>query len=151
MLLGFLSGPIVLHAGTPAVVSQSSLTIMLVVLGIVMIGIGFGRLAKNRENLLLHRWSLSVGIALSCVAIFFVMLPAAFSYYVNPDVAFFSSLSITTIVHAALGFPAIVMGLIYAFGDLPENVKKWMRWTALFWVVGTASGVFLFFLMMGLI
>ncbi len=75
---------------------------MLVVLGIVLIGIGFGRLAKSRENLLLHRWALSVGIALTCGAIFFVMLPAAFSYYADPDVEFFLLPSITTIFHAIL-------------------------------------------------
>lgn len=151
MLQNVLLGPMVLHAGTPAVLSQTALTLMFVVLGIIMIGIGFGRLAKTKENLQLHRWVLSVGVVLTSAVIFFVMLPAAFRFYIDPDVEVFSSLSIVTIIHGILGFPAIVMGMIYAFGDLPDNVKKWMRWTASFWVIGIASGTFLFLLMMGLL
>jgi uncharacterized membrane protein YozB (DUF420 family) len=140
---------LVMHLGTPLVVSQTSLTVMLVVLSIVLVGIGFGRIAKTRERLLQHRWMLTIGVALACGAIFLVMLPVAFSFYIDPDVEFFSSLSIVTIIHGTLGFPPVVMGLIYAFGDLPNNTKKWMRWTTLLWVVGTISGVLMFFLMAG--
>jgi uncharacterized membrane protein YozB (DUF420 family) len=142
---------IVLHAGTPPAVSQATLTLMFVVLGIIVIGIGFGRLTKTKESLLQHRWALSAAIVLALAAIFFVMLPSAFRYYVDPDVEFFSALSYTTIIHGIIGVPAVVTGLIYAFGDLPKNVKKWMRITAVLWIADMAVGVFLFLLMLGLL
>ena len=111
MFFNVLSKLIVLHAGTPVVISQATLTLMFVVLGILLIGIGFGLLAKSKESLLQHRWSMSVAVALTCAAIFLVMLPSAFTFYIDPDVKLFSSLSIVTIIHGVIGVPAIVIGL----------------------------------------
>ena len=147
----FFSKLILLHAGTPVVISQATLTLMFVVLVILLIGIGFGLLTKSKENLQQHRWSMSVAIALASAAIFLVMVPSAFNFYIDPDVEFFSSLSIMTIIHGVIGVPAIVMGLIYAFGDLPKKVKSWMRWAAAFWIVSFALGVIVFLEMMGLL
>ncbi len=138
----------ILHAGTSPVVSQLILTLMLVVLGIVVVGIGFGFLTKNKDGLLQHRWVLSAAVVLAFVAILFVMLPTAFRYYIDPDVEVLSSLSISTVVHGIVGFPAIVTGSIYLFGDLPKNVKKWMRVTAALWMTSTFLGVILFLQMM---
>lgn len=138
----------VLHAGTSPVVSQIVLTLMLVVLGLVLIGIGFGFLVKSKDGVLLHRWSLSVSAALALAGVFLVMLPSAYRFYIDPDVEFFSPLSIVTIIHGVVGFPAIVTGMIYAFGDLPENRRKWMRITAFFWLATVALGIVLYLLMM---
>ena len=150
MFLDALNNLIVLHGGTPVAISQTVLTLMLVVLGIVAIGIGFGHLTKTKESLLQHRWTLTVAVALTLSAIFLVMLPSAFLYYIDPDVQFLSSLSITTIVHSALGAPAVVTALIYVFGDLPSQVKKWMRITAVLWVATLAIGVVMFLQMLEL-
>jgi uncharacterized membrane protein YozB (DUF420 family) len=147
----FLFNLIALHAGTPVVVSQTTLTAMFVVLGIVLIGVGFGRVSKNGESLLLHRWSMSVAVAMSSVAILLVMLPAAFNFYIDQDLQFFSSLSLITLVHAVIGVPAITLGLIYAFGDLPQKLKRWMRWAAIFWVGSLALGTIVFLEMLGLL
>ena len=151
MQLCFFEGWIVWHAGTPVALSQTTLTVMLVVLGMALIGFGFGRIAKIRENYQLHRWILTSVIVLSIVTIFFVMLPAAFRFYIDPDVEVFSALSIVTLIHSALGFPAISIGLVYALGDLPKNVKMWMQRAAFFWIIALASGTFLFLLMMELL
>jgi uncharacterized membrane protein YozB (DUF420 family) len=140
----FLFNLIALHAGTPVVVSQTTLTAMFVVLGVILIGIGFGTVSKNRESLLLHRWSTSI-------AIFLVMLPAAFNFYIDPDLQFFSSLSLFTFVHAVIGVPALTLGLIYAFGDLPQKIKRWMRWVAIFWVGSLVLGTIVFLEMLGLL
>jgi uncharacterized membrane protein YozB (DUF420 family) len=142
---------IVLHAGTPVVLSQATLTLMFVVLGILLIGIGFGFLAKSKESLLQHRWSMTVAIILASVAIFLVMVPSAFNFYIDPDLNLFSSLSIVTLIHGAIGVPAIVIGVIYAFGDLPQKIKRWMRWAAGFWVVSLMLGVIVFLEMMDLL
>jgi uncharacterized membrane protein YozB (DUF420 family) len=142
---------VALHAGTPVIVSQMTLTTMFVVLGIILIGIGFGSVAKNKESLLMHRWNMSAAIALTLGAILLVMLPAAYNFYIDPDLQFFSSLSIMTLIHAVIGVPAITLGLIYAFGDLPQKVKHWMRWAAIFWVASLALGTILFLEMLGLL
>jgi uncharacterized membrane protein YozB (DUF420 family) len=124
---------------------------MLVVLGIMVIGIGFGFLTKTKENLLQHRWTLSAAIVLALGAIFLVMLPAAFRFYVDPDVEFFSSLSYTAMIHGIIGVPAVTTAVIFAFGELPKNVKKWMRITALLWITDIAFGIVLFLQMMELV
>ncbi len=151
MFLSFLAWLVFLHGSTPIVVSQTTLTVMFVVLGLVLIGISFGRFTKSKESLLQHRWTLTVAVALTLGAVFFVMLPSAFVYYVDPDVQFLSSLSLTTIVHAVVGVPAVVTGLIYVFGDLPVKVKKWMRITATLWISVLALGVVMFLQMLGLL
>ena len=151
MFLKVAANFILLHAGTPVEVSQTALTIMFVVLGIALIGIGFGRLSKTKPGILQHRWLLTVSVALTLGVIFLVMLPSAFSFYIAPDLQFISALSITTLVHAAIGLPAVVTALIYVFGDLPVGVKKWMRIAATLWVAALALGVVLFLQMLSLI
>jgi uncharacterized membrane protein YozB (DUF420 family) len=140
-----------LHAGTPAAVSQLSLTVMLVALSVVLMGIGFGRISKTQTSLLQHRWTLTAALALSLGAIFLVMVPAAFRYYIDPDLQFFDALSYTTLIHIGIAVPALVTALIYAFGDLPTNVKKWMRVTATLWVATLVLGLVLFLQMLSLI
>ena len=147
----FLFNLIALHAGTPVVVSQTTLTAMFVVLGIILIGIGFGSVSKNRESLLLHRWSMSVAVALASGAILLVMIPTAFNFYIDPDLQFFSSLSFFTLFHAVIGAFAITLGLIYAFGDLPQKLRRWMRWASIFWVGSLALGTIVFLEMLGLL
>lgn len=150
-LLDVVNMLIVLHAGTPPVVSQTVLNIMLVVLGIVVVGIGFGFLMKEKMGLRQHRWILTVSAVLALAAIFLVMLPTAFRFYTDPDVEMFSSMSIYTIIHGIVGAPAILTAVIYVFGDLPTKTRKWMRITAFLWVGSTLLGVILFLQMMELI
>jgi uncharacterized membrane protein YozB (DUF420 family) len=151
MFLDTLLRLIALHAGTPVAVSQATLSLMFVVLGMILIGISLGIVTKTKEKLLQHRWVLSAAIALTLGAIFFVMIPAAFSFYIDPDLEFFSAISFTTLIHGVIGVPAITTALIYAFGDLPQHVRKWMRITAVLWIADLGLGVVLFVQMMGLI
>jgi uncharacterized membrane protein YozB (DUF420 family) len=142
-----LPHPILLHAGIPIVVSQSTLTLMFVVLAIILLSIGFGYLAKNRENLLQHRWGMTIAVILTLSVVFVVMLPATYNFYTDPDLEFASSMSIVTLIHGIIGVPAILLGLLYAFGDLPQKTRKWMRLAAGFWIVTIILGVILFFVM----
>ncbi len=151
MIIDFLRQLVVMHAGTPVEVSQATLTIMFVVLGILAIGIGFGRIVKTKESLMQHRWALSAAAALTLTVIFLVMLPSAFRFYIDPDVEMFSNISIVTIIHGIVGVPAVATAVIYAFGDLPTKVKKWMQVTAILWIADITLGVVLFFQMMGII
>lgn len=82
---------IALHAGTPIEIFQATLTLMFVVLGVILIGISFGLFAKNKESLRLHRWIMFTAVGLACIAIFLVMTPSIFRFYIDPDVKFFSS------------------------------------------------------------
>lgn len=88
---------------------------------------------------------------MACAAIFLVMVPSAFRFYIDPDVDFFSTLSLVTIIHGVIGVPAVVIGVIYAFGDLPQKIKSWMRWAAAFWVISLVMGVVVFLEMLGLL
>ena len=151
LAIEFWLNVIALHAGTPVVVSQTTLTLMFVVLGIVLIGIGFGRLSKSKESLLQHRWSMTAALVLTVASVSLVMLPSAFKFYTDPDLAFFSPLSVLTLIHGVIGVPAITLGLIYAFGDLPQKIKLWMRWAALFWIASLTLGVIVFLEMLGLL
>ncbi len=131
------------------IVSQTTLSFMFVGLGILVIGLGYGLFVKTKDRLLLHRWDMSVAIALSSSAILLVMMPTAFNYFTDPNLQFPSSLSILTIIHAIIGVPAVTLGLIYSFGDLPQKVRFWMRWATVFWVASLILGITLFMKMMG--
>lgn len=133
------------------IVSQTSLSLMFVVLGIILIGAIFASTSKTKESLLRHRWTMSVAVLLASGAILLVMLPSAFNFYIDPNLQFLSSVSILTIVHGVVAAPAITLGLIYAFGDLPQKTKRWMHWAAVLWVVSIILGLLLFLEMMGLL
>ena len=143
--------PFALHAGTLPVVSQTILTLMLVVLGIVLIGISFGYLVKSKESLQQHRWILTGAVAMVATAVALVMLPTFVNFYVDPDVQVFSSLSIVTLIHGIIGVPAMLTAIAYALGLLPTNVKTWMRITAVIFVTTIALGVLLFLQMMEIV
>jgi hypothetical protein len=146
-----LADLVFLHAGTPIEVSQATLSAMLVVFAILVMGFGFGRISKSQESLKQHRWMLTSAVVLSLVAIFAVMIPAAFRFYIDPDPQFFEALSLNTLVHASLGTVAVVSAVVYVFGDLPVNVKRWMRVTAVLWVAALGLGVLLFLQMLSLL
>ena len=143
-------GPIVLHAGLSPIISETVLMLMLVALGLSLVGIGFGRV-KSKEGLMQHRWTMSAAVIINLVAVVLVMLPTFFSYYTDPDVMVFSSLSLTTIIHGITGVPAVLTGLVYAFGKLPEKPKSWMRATAFLWIANIVIGLVLFLQMLEVI
>jgi hypothetical protein len=151
LFFGFLSLPIALHGATPVVVSQATLTLMFVVVGVLLMGIGFGVLVKNKISLLQHRWAMTIVVGLTLTVIFLVMLPSAYSFYTDADLQLFSGLSILTLIHGLLGAPAITIGVMYAFGDLPQKVKYWMRWAAVFWAISLILGVLVFLDMLDLL
>lgn len=151
MFLETLLELIALHAGTPVVISQATLSLMFVVLGMILIGVSLSVVGKTRDKLLQHRWILSAALALTLGAVFLVMIPAAFNFYIDPDLEFFSGISFTTLVHGAVGVPALTTAIIYAFGDLPQNVRKWMRITAILLLADLGLGVVLFVQMMGIV
>ncbi len=141
-----------LHAGTSPITSQTVLTLMFAVLGILLVGFGFGYIGKNsKEALLQHRWTLSTVLILTIVPTLLVMIPTMYRFYTDPDAMMFSSISITQILHGAISIPALITAGIYAFGKLPGNVKKGMRWTAALWIGSIVLGVLLFLQMMELI
>ena len=122
---------------------------MFVVLGVFLVGIGYGLITKSKDRLLLHRWNLSVVVALASGAILLVMLPSAYNFFIDPNFNFSSSLSIFLLIHGVLGAPAISFGLLYAFGDLPQKIRSWMRLTAIFWTASFVLGIIVFLEMMG--
>ncbi len=135
-----------LRVSTPPELSQATLAIMFVALGIILMGIGFARLSKTKENLRQHRWFLTVAVALTLGTVFLVMIPSGFSFFIDPSLQFLNSLTIETLAHSAVGATAIITALIYVFGDLPRNVKRWMRITAALWIAALVLGVFRFLL-----
>jgi uncharacterized membrane protein YozB (DUF420 family) len=150
MLPSALAHLFFLLGGTPPEASQMTLTIILVAFGVLLIGIGFPRISKTKQSLLQHRWTLTIAVALTLVAVFLVMLPSAFTFLIDPNVNLLSTLSIITLIHAAIGVPAATMALIYVFGDMPVNVRMWMRITAALWVATMAVGIVLFLRMLAL-
>jgi uncharacterized membrane protein YozB (DUF420 family) len=128
-----------------------ALTVTLVAFSVLLIGIGFPRISKSKQSLLQHRWTLTVAVALTLGAVLLVMVPSAFRFYIDPNVNFLNTLSIVTLIHAAIAVPAATMALIYVFGDLPVNVRVWMRITAALWVATMVAGVILFLHMLELI
>jgi uncharacterized membrane protein YozB (DUF420 family) len=90
---------------------------------------------------------MTIAVIFTLSVVFIVMLPAAYAFYTDQDLAFFSSISIITLIHGMAGVPAILLGLLYAFGDLPQKTKEWMRLAAVFWVATLILGIILFFVM----
>ncbi len=140
-----------LHGGTSPVVSQTVLTLMFVALGILVVGIGFGYIVKSKESISQHRFTLSTVLILTLVPVVLVMVPTMYRFYVDPDVMVFSSISVTQVIHAVFSIPALMTASLYAFGRLPSNVKKGMRWTAALWFASMILGVLLFLQMMDII
>jgi hypothetical protein len=125
---------------------QESIALMFVALGITIIGIGYARL-KTKEGFMLHRWAMSGAVILVLVAIFFVMFPSMYIYYIAPGVDFASGFSILQIIHAVEGAPAIVLSAMYLFNDLPKPTKKWMTLTAALWIISIALGAAVYYTM----
>jgi uncharacterized membrane protein YozB (DUF420 family) len=125
---------------------QESIALMFVALGIAIIGIGYARL-KSKEFLQLHRWVMSGAIILTLVSIFFVMIPSFYIYYITPSSSASSSFSILQIVHSALGIPPVTLTVIYLFNDLPQPTKKWMKITAILWIISIVLGAVVYYTM----
>jgi uncharacterized membrane protein YozB (DUF420 family) len=51
-------------------------------------------------------------------------------------------------IHAIVGGPTITIAIIYAFGDLPQKVKIWMRRAAVLWIASLILGTVLFLQML---
>lgn len=138
------------HAGVSPIVSQTALTILLMVLGISIIAFAFGR-AKNPENLRLHRVIMSAAILILLVPVFLVMLPATFTFYTDPDIQLFSPLSIITAIHGVVGFPVVLLGLVFVANDLPKNLRAWMQRTSILMVASVGIGILLYLVMLDVI
>jgi uncharacterized membrane protein YozB (DUF420 family) len=130
---------------TPSLV-QESISLMFVALGLAILGIGYARL-RSKESLQLHRWVMGGATVLTLVSIFFVMFPALIIYYIAPTVSFFSSFSILQIVHSAIGVPPVILTVMYLFNDLPQPTKKWMKVTAILWLVSIVLGAVVYYTM----
>lgn len=125
---------------------QESITLMFVALGLAIIGFGYARL-KAKEFLQLHRWVMSGAIILTIVSIFFVMFPSLYVYYITPSNIVSSPFSILQIIHSAIGVPPVTLTVMYLFNDLPQPTKKWMKITAILWLVSIALGAAVYYAM----
>ena len=125
---------------------EVALTLMFVALGLGAIGIGFGRLREG-SAFQLHRWIMTWAMAINLIVIFLVMFPSMFLFYTDPNVNAFSPFSILQLVHGVVGFPAVVLGLMYVTRDLPQNLKKWMKITAILWLATIAIGAVVYITM----
>ncbi len=122
-----------------------SISLMMVALGVAISGMGFGRLGTE-EGRKMHRWMMSGAVVLSLISIFFVMFPSMFIYYTGGYSAI-SGFSILQLVHSAEGVPTVILSLMYLFNDLPQPTRKWMRMTAVLWLVSVALGAAVYYTM----
>jgi uncharacterized membrane protein YozB (DUF420 family) len=125
---------------------QESISLMFVALGLTILGIGYARI-KNKEFLQLHRWVMRGAVILTMIAIFFVMFPSLFIYYTTLSNSVLSGFSILQIVHSVEGVPAVILSVIYLFNDLPQPTKKWMKITAVLWIVSIVLGAVVYYTM----
>jgi len=125
---------------------QESIALMFVALGLAIIGLGYARIG-SKEFLQLHRWVMSGAIILTLVSIFFVMLPSFYIYYITPSNNASSSFSILQIIHSALGVPPVTLTVMYLFNDLPQPTKKWMKITAILWIISIVLGAVVYYTM----
>ncbi len=125
---------------------QESIALMFVALGLAILGIGYARI-KTKESFQLHRWVMSGAVVLTVIAIFFVMFPSLFIYYTTMSNSVSSGFSILQIVHSVEGVPAVGLSVMYLFNDLPKPTKKWMRITAVLWIVSIVLGAAVYYTM----
>ena len=124
---------------------QESIALMFVALGLAIIGMGYARI-KTKESFQLHRWIMSGAIILSLISIFFVMFPSLYIYYTG-GYSVTSGFSVLQIIHSIEGLPAVVLSVMYLFNDLPHPTKKWMRITAVLWLISIALGAAVYYTM----
>ena len=127
-------------------VVQESISLMFVALGLVIIGFAYGKL-KTKDALYLHRWIMSGAIILSIISIALVMIPSLYIYYVTPEIDFFSNFSILQVIHSIEGIPTLALSLMFLFNRLPQPTKRWMRITAVLWIIGIALGAVVYYTM----
>jgi uncharacterized membrane protein YozB (DUF420 family) len=125
---------------------QESLALMFVALGLAIAGIGYAKI-KTKESFLFHRWSMSGAVFLNLISIFVVMFPSLFIYYISPTDSVISSFSMLQIVHVAIGCPAVILSVMYVFNDLPKPTQKWMKTTAILWLLSIALGAMVYYTM----
>jgi uncharacterized membrane protein YozB (DUF420 family) len=130
----------------PPLLQQESLMLVFVALGLGIMGFAFGKI-KNKDSFQLHRWIMTGAVGLTLIAALVVMLPSLVFFYINPNMNPTSAFSVTQIVHAVIGFPAMALTLIFAFNDIPKNTKKWMIITAILWLTSIALGAVVYFTM----
>jgi uncharacterized membrane protein YozB (DUF420 family) len=51
------------------------------------------------------------------------------------------------IVHSAIGVPPVILTVMYLFNDLPQPTKKWMKITAILWLVSIVLGAVVYYTM----
>jgi uncharacterized membrane protein YozB (DUF420 family) len=118
--------------------AEASLILMFVALGFGIVGISLA------DSFKLHRLIMTGAVVLNLIAIFVLMFPSIFLYYINLNNSVSSPLSALQIIHAAVGFPAVTLSLMYVFNDLPQPTRRWMITTAALWVVNIALGVLVY-------
>ncbi len=125
---------------------EESIALMFVALGLAILGIGYARI-QGKEFLQLHRWVMKGAIVLTLVSIFFVMIPSFYIFYITPTNNATSSFSVLQIVHSALGVPPVTLTVMYLFNDLPLPTKKWMKITAVLWIMSLVLGAVVYYTM----
>lgn len=58
-----------------------------------------------------------------------------------------SGFSILQIVHSAEGILTVALSLMFLFNKLPTPTSKWMKITAVLWIVGIALGTAVYYAM----
>lgn len=117
------------------------------VLIIILSGIKYGRI-KTGDHLKTHRSYMTAATIATVTGTIFVMLPAFYNYYTDPDVDLYSTLSTSTLIHVTVSGPALLLGILFSLNKLPRNVKPWMRLTAILWMSAIAVGIVLFIQML---
>lgn len=124
---------------------NESIAIMMVALGLAVLGFGYARLGTD-EGLKLHRWTMSSAIILTFISTGFIMIPSLYLYYAA-GADLFSNFSVLQIVHSVEGIPTVALSVMFLFNKLPEPTAKWMKITAVFWLVGIALGAAVYYAM----
>jgi len=113
----------------------------------LLIGIRFGR-ARNANSIRKHRYIMTVTVTLRTAGLALVMLPTFYRYYSDPDIMLLSTLSLSTLIHASVGIPATILGVLFALNIIPKRVKTWMWLTAMLWIAAIIMGIVLFIQML---
>ena len=96
---------------------------------------------KRRADIKKHRLFMGLATILQAFAIVLIMGRSFFSYVGFLVERFYQVTPIVTWVHGITGGLAVVLGIIFLLRH-PRKIRRWMRITAVLWVISLTLGTF---------
>lgn len=137
--------------GTKAPLSSDvSLLLQMIILILLIWGVKLGK-EKTEKSLRRHGMVMTLVVTLNAIGIVFVMAPSFVGYFAIPLTKLSTFGVVSTVLHAFFGGLAEVFGIAFVLNKKPRDIRLWMRFTTLFWIIALVLGFSLYLQVAGVI